>query len=319
MRGHRLVADDIVEVRERTPDTIYRLGHPRSSSTTWRSAASASSTSRTCSASPRCATRRRSSWSSSCVEWDEDEEYDRLGLDEMVYPILEVEVPLLRIPVRPGRNISSIIEVAARNQLLKFQGHHSAREFQERLNRALAEARDAAHAGGTRSSERTCQRSSSSPACPAPEVDGAARARGPRLLLRRQPAAAARAAVRRAARRRGPRSSSAALVIDAREGEFLPATPRGASPTLRDAGHSARGAVPRRRRRRPGAPLLRDAPAPPAVRRRPPRRHRARARAAAPAARGGRRAWSTPATSTCTSCKGVIQERYGARPTATGR
>ena len=50
---------------------------------------------------------------------------------------------MVRLPVRPGRNLATIIEVAARNQLLKLQGHHSAREFQERLNQAIAEARPA--------------------------------------------------------------------------------------------------------------------------------------------------------------------------------
>ena len=50
---------------------------------------------------------------------------------------------MLRVPIRPGRNITSIIEVAARNQLLKQEGKHSAREFQERLNQAIAEARPA--------------------------------------------------------------------------------------------------------------------------------------------------------------------------------
>jgi len=45
---------------------------------------------------------------------------------------------MLVVPVRPGRNMTTIIEVAARNHLLKLQGHHSAREFQERLNRAIA-------------------------------------------------------------------------------------------------------------------------------------------------------------------------------------
>ena len=74
------------------------------------------------------------------VRWDETEA-DRLGLDEMVYTILEVTVPLLRIPVSPGRNVSSLIEVAARNRLLQVRGHHSAREFQERLDQALADAR----------------------------------------------------------------------------------------------------------------------------------------------------------------------------------
>jgi HPr kinase/phosphorylase len=75
------------------------------------------------------------------VEWDEEDEYDRLGLDERFYEILGAQIPLLKVPVRPGRNIATVIEVAARNQLLKLQGVHSAREFQERLNRAIAEAR----------------------------------------------------------------------------------------------------------------------------------------------------------------------------------
>ena len=63
-------------------------------------------------------------------------------MEEGRYAILDVALPLLRIPIRPGRNITSIIEVAARNQLLKLQGKHSAREFQERLDRALADARE---------------------------------------------------------------------------------------------------------------------------------------------------------------------------------
>ncbi|HEY0707793.1 MAG TPA: HPr(Ser) kinase/phosphatase [Polyangia bacterium] len=74
--------------------------------------------------------------------WDETEPPDRLGLDEMSFDILGVQVPMLRIPVSPGRNVSSLIEVAARNRLLQVRGHHSAREFQERLDQALAEARE---------------------------------------------------------------------------------------------------------------------------------------------------------------------------------
>jgi HPr kinase/phosphorylase len=44
-----------------------------------------------------------------------------------------VDLPFICIPVRPGRNLTSIIEVAARNFLLKGMGYHSAREFQEKL------------------------------------------------------------------------------------------------------------------------------------------------------------------------------------------
>jgi HPr kinase/phosphorylase len=67
------------------------------------------------------------------VEWDPDHEYDRLGVDDRSNTIMGVNLPHLIIPVRPGRNLGSIIEVAARNFLLKGMGYHSARDFQERL------------------------------------------------------------------------------------------------------------------------------------------------------------------------------------------
>lgn len=66
-------------------------------------------------------------------EWDPHQEYDRLGIDDRKITILGVDLPHLVIPVRPGRNLGAIIEVAARNFLLKGMGYHSARDFQERL------------------------------------------------------------------------------------------------------------------------------------------------------------------------------------------
>jgi len=67
------------------------------------------------------------------MEWDASQEYDRLGIDEQVKTILGVDLPHLQVPVRPGRNLTSIIEVAARNFLLKGMGYHSAKEFHEKL------------------------------------------------------------------------------------------------------------------------------------------------------------------------------------------
>ncbi|MEI6703363.1 MAG: HPr kinase/phosphorylase, partial [Deltaproteobacteria bacterium] len=67
------------------------------------------------------------------VEWDSNHEYDRLGVDDKTSTILGIDIPHICIPVRPGRNLGSIIEVAARNFLLKGMGYHSARDFQERL------------------------------------------------------------------------------------------------------------------------------------------------------------------------------------------
>ncbi len=63
------------------------------------------------------------------VHWNSDTEYDRLGLETSNYNILGVQLPHLVIPVSPGRNMATIIEVAARNQLLKMSGVHSAHNF----------------------------------------------------------------------------------------------------------------------------------------------------------------------------------------------
>lgn len=71
------------------------------------------------------------------VPWEEDEPYERLGLDPLSETILGVEIPKLRIPVRPGRDMAVILEVAARNELLKEAGHHAARDFAKRLSKQL--------------------------------------------------------------------------------------------------------------------------------------------------------------------------------------
>jgi hypothetical protein len=65
------------------------------------------------------------------VEWNSGAEYDRLGLEQESMNILGAELPHAVVPVRPGRNMTTIIEVAARNHLLKLRGHHSAQEFAE--------------------------------------------------------------------------------------------------------------------------------------------------------------------------------------------
>ena len=73
------------------------------------------------------------------VEWTENA--DRLGLVEERYPLLEVELPLVRIPVRPGRSMAMLIETAARNHLLRRRGRHSALEFTRRIDRDAAGGR----------------------------------------------------------------------------------------------------------------------------------------------------------------------------------
>jgi len=65
--------------------------------------------------------------------WDEKRQYDRLGLDESVHEILGTPVPYIRMPVALGRNLSILVEIAARNHVLKLQGHNSAQAFVRQL------------------------------------------------------------------------------------------------------------------------------------------------------------------------------------------
>lgn len=69
--------------------------------------------------------------------WDAGREYDRLGLEGESEAILGVQVPRVTIPVGPGRNVAMLVEVAARNQLLRMGGRHAAQALAERLERRL--------------------------------------------------------------------------------------------------------------------------------------------------------------------------------------
>ncbi len=74
------------------------------------------------------------------VEWDDRGDYERLGLTTDQTEIVGVGVDYIVLPVRSGRSLSLIIEVAARNRLLKAQGTHSAQAFAERLRQRIARA-----------------------------------------------------------------------------------------------------------------------------------------------------------------------------------
>jgi HPr kinase/phosphorylase len=70
-------------------------------------------------------------------DWNPNVEYERVGIDQRFRDILGVKVPYVLIPIRPGRNISTIIEIAAINQKLKAQGVHMAAEFDRNLISAM--------------------------------------------------------------------------------------------------------------------------------------------------------------------------------------
>lgn len=69
--------------------------------------------------------------------WREGAVYDRLGLEEQETTILDVKVPTITIPVSPGRNLAAIIEVAAMNNRYKKMGYNAARSFTDQVNRHL--------------------------------------------------------------------------------------------------------------------------------------------------------------------------------------
>jgi HPr kinase/phosphorylase len=138
MRGHRLVADDIVDVARRKPGAVYGAGNPViKHHMEIRGLGIINIKDLFGVAAVR--EQKKIELVIELHEWDPQQEYDRLGVEDKFLNILGVNVPLSVVPVRPGRNMATIIEVAARNELLKLQGHHSAREFAERLNRAIAE------------------------------------------------------------------------------------------------------------------------------------------------------------------------------------
>jgi HPr kinase/phosphorylase len=75
------------------------------------------------------------------VEWTET--VDRLGLDETQILLLDTPLPMIRLPVSPGRSVALLIETAARNHLLRARGRHSARDFAARIERATTAGRRA--------------------------------------------------------------------------------------------------------------------------------------------------------------------------------
>ncbi|MDY6848350.1 MAG: HPr(Ser) kinase/phosphatase [Geoalkalibacter sp.] len=138
LRGHRLVADDVVKVRTKLPSVLFGEGvdllHYHMEI---RGLGIINIKHLFGVAAIR--ERKKIDLVIELVEWEADCEYDRLGIEEETLTLLDIQIPLQRVPVRPGRNITTIVEVAARNQLLKEMGYHSAREFQDRLEQRMAE------------------------------------------------------------------------------------------------------------------------------------------------------------------------------------
>jgi HPr kinase/phosphorylase len=136
VRGHRLVADDTVEVRRRA-ETVLIGTCPELTRHHMELRGLGVINIRELFGIASIRSSKRVELVVQLERWVPAREYERLGLDEAFYDILGLRVPLVRMPVAPGRNVAILVEVAARNQLLRARGHHAARALADRLDETL--------------------------------------------------------------------------------------------------------------------------------------------------------------------------------------
>lgn len=136
-RGHRLVADDAVVIRQVSDDTL--VGSPPTLLQHLMEIRGIGVlNAMTLFGAGAVRTHKKVSMVVHLEVWKEDFAYDRLGIDQEMMKILGIDVPFLTIPVRPGRNIAVIIEVAAMNFRLKGMGYDAAKAFSEELSNAIS-------------------------------------------------------------------------------------------------------------------------------------------------------------------------------------
>jgi len=134
MRGHRLVADDAIECDYRPPGMVF--GQP-AALLRYHIEVRGLGILNIKDLFGVTAIRERKRLDLVVELKEEQQEFDRLGLEDESRDLLGVTIRKVTLPVRPGRNMSSIIEIAARNELLRQAGHHPARDLVQRLERSL--------------------------------------------------------------------------------------------------------------------------------------------------------------------------------------
>jgi HPr kinase/phosphorylase len=136
-RGHRLVADDVIRINRRGTDVIIGtgeelLGHHMEI----RGVGIIDIEQLFGIRSIRL--QKRVEVEVNLALWSETEEYERLGVEDKRTTILGVEIPFVRVPISPGKNITVISEVIAMNHMLKVYGKDSAMEFSQKLSQRLS-------------------------------------------------------------------------------------------------------------------------------------------------------------------------------------
>ncbi|AKV02593.1 HPr kinase/phosphorylase [Labilithrix luteola] len=132
LRGHRLVADDVVRCEWRPPGMVF--GAPADVLRHHVEVRGLGVLNiKDLFGVTAIRERKRIDMVVQLDEWDEKKEYDRLGVDDRFLEILNTPIRLVIVPVRPGRDMGAMLEMAARDELLRRAGKHSARELLSRL------------------------------------------------------------------------------------------------------------------------------------------------------------------------------------------
>lgn len=132
-RGHRLVADDIVELRCVNGNTVLGQGANKIISHHMEVRGLGIINIAQLYGVGSIREQKEVQLVVKLEEWDANKVYDRLGTMQNTMELLGVKVPMLEIPVKPGRNVPIIIETAAMNERLKSMGYFSAREFNQNV------------------------------------------------------------------------------------------------------------------------------------------------------------------------------------------
>jgi HPr kinase/phosphorylase len=131
-RGHRLVADDCVEIRQEDQDTLVGNA-PELIQHLLEIRGLGIINVMTLFGAGAVRSYKRITLVVNLELWDQTKQYDRLGLEDEKIRIIDTDVTRLTVPVRPGRNLSVIIEVAAMNYRLKRMGMNAAEQFSNKL------------------------------------------------------------------------------------------------------------------------------------------------------------------------------------------
>ncbi len=139
-RGHRLVADDAVQITKRGNDILLGRGHELQRHHMEIRGVGIIDI-RTLFGIRATRQQKRIEVVVNLVDWDGGAHYDRTGLETEEIEILGVRMPRVTVPLNAGKNITVICEVVAMNHLLKYSGVHSARLFNQRLQDAMRPVR----------------------------------------------------------------------------------------------------------------------------------------------------------------------------------